>query len=66
MDRDMRDRFKDSEFYDYTAEFIAKYDNPAFDDSKPALSLDLFAPVVRKVMAEPRNSLYKEALDRSK
>jgi predicted HD phosphohydrolase len=66
MDRDMRDRFKDSEFYDYTAEFIAKYDNPAFDDSKPALSLDLFAPMVRKVMGEPRNSLYKDALDRSK
>jgi predicted HD phosphohydrolase len=66
MDRDMRDRFKDSEYYDYTAEFIAKYDSPAFDDSKPALSLDLFAPVLRKVMTEPRNSLYKEALDRSK
>ena len=48
-----------------TAEFIAKYDSPAFDDSKPALSLDLFAPVLRKVMTEPRNSLYKEALDRS-
>jgi predicted HD phosphohydrolase len=66
MDRDLRDRFRNSEYYDYTAEFIAQYDDPAFDDSKPALSLELFAPMVRAVMAEPRTSLYKAALDRDK
>jgi len=66
MDRTMRDRFRDSEHYEYTARFIAKHDDPAFDASKPALSLDLFAPAVRKVMAEPKNSLYKKALDRSR
>lgn len=64
MDRNLRDRFKGSEYYDYTAEFIAKYDDPAFDESKPVLSLDLFAPLVRTVIAEPKNSLYKQALDR--
>ena len=63
MDRNLRDRFKDSEHYDRTARFIANYDSPAFDASKPALSLDLFAPMVRKVMAAPRNSLYKAALE---
>lgn len=63
MDRNMRDRFRDSEHYESTARFIAKYDSPAFDASKPALSLDMFAPMVRKVMAEPKNSLYKIALD---
>jgi predicted HD phosphohydrolase len=66
MDRDLRDRFGNSEYYDYTAEFIAQYDDPAFDASKPALSLELFAPMVRAVMAEPRTSLYKAALDRDK
>jgi len=63
MDRNLRDRFKGSEHYGYTARFIGKYDNLAFDASKPALSLDMFAPMVRKVMAEPKNSLYKRALD---
>ena len=63
MDRNMRDQFKGSEHYERTARFIAKYDNLAFDDSHPALSLDLFAPLVRKVMAQPKQSLYKAALD---
>jgi len=63
MDRNLRDKYKDSRHYDRTARFIARYDSPAFDSSKPALSLDLFAPLVRKVMAAPRNSLYKAALE---
>lgn len=65
MDRNMRDRFKDSEHYERTARFIAEYDNLAFDSSHPELSLDLFAPLVRKLMAEPKQSLYKAALDAS-
>lgn len=65
MDRNMRDRFKDSEHYERTARFIAEYDNLAFDSSLPELSLDLFAPLVRKLMAEPKQSLYKAALDAS-
>ena len=63
MDRNMRDNFRDSEHFERTARFIAKYDNPAFDHSKPALSLELFEPLVRKVLAEPRQSLYKAVLD---
>lgn len=63
MDRDMRDQFKGSPNYDRTAEFIAKYDNPAFDFDKPTLSMDTFAPLVKKVFAEPKKSLYKAALD---
>ncbi len=63
LDRNMRDQFKDSEYYDYTAHFIEKYDSPAFDASKPALSLDLFAPLVRKVMATPKQSLYKTLVE---
>lgn len=63
MDRDMRDRFRDSPHYDHTARFIARYDNLAFDHSRPRLSLDMFAPLVRSVMARPRHSLYKAALE---
>ncbi|MDM3871035.1 HD domain-containing protein [Porticoccus sp. W117] len=63
MDRNMRDKFKSSEYYEHTERFVAKYDNIAFDNSRPKLSLDVFAPLVRKVMAAPRQSLYKAALD---
>lgn len=63
MDRNMRDNYKEAEYYDRTARFIAKYDNLAFDHKKPKISLDVFAPLVKKVLAEPKQSLYKAALD---
>ncbi len=44
MDRDMRDQFKESEHYKRTARFVAKYDNVAFDDSRPSLSLAFAVP----------------------
>ena len=62
MDRNMRDQFKSSPNYDRTEEFIAKYDNPAFDFDKPKLSLETFEPMVRRVFAKPKNSPYQAAL----
>ena len=59
MDRDMREQFRGSAYFDYTAEFIAKYDDKAFDRDKPRLSLDLFAPMVKRVFAQPKNTIYK-------
>lgn len=59
MDRNMRDQYKDSPYYDYTAKFIADYDNPAFDSDKPVLSLSLFEPMVRNVFRKPINTIYK-------
>lgn len=64
MDRDMRDQFKDSPYYQRTKDFIDKYDDPAFDNSKPKLSLSLFEDQVRKVFSHPVNSMYKAAMDR--
>ena len=59
MDRNMRERYRDSPYYDYTAEFIAKYDDPAFDAARPKLDLELFAPMVRRVFAKPVNTIYQ-------
>ncbi len=59
MDRDMREQYRDSPYFDYTAEFIAKYDDPAFDADHPKLDLDLFAPLVRRVFATPRHTIYR-------
>jgi len=59
MDRDMREQYRDSPYFDYTAEFIAKYDDPAFDADHPKLDIDLFAPLVRRVFATPRNTIYR-------
>ncbi len=65
-DRNMRDQYRDSDNFKRTARFVAKYDDPAFDPSVPILSLSLFESALRRVLAEPINSIYKEAMANSK
>lgn len=57
LDRDMRDRFKDHPHYERTAEFIELYDNPAFDSGKEILPIEVFEPMVQRLMAAPRQSI---------
>ena len=62
LDRDMRDAFRDSPHYDRTAEFCELYDNPAFDPKGETLPIAEFMPMLQRVMAQPRQSIYKVAL----
>jgi predicted HD phosphohydrolase len=62
LDRHMRDQFKGQPHAERTAEFVARYDNPAFDAKGEMLPLSFFEPMVRRVMAAPRQSIYKAAL----
>jgi len=63
LDRNMREQFSDHPNYQRTLRFVNNYDDLAFDNSKPKLSLDLFEPMVRDVFAKPINSIYKTTLD---
>jgi predicted HD phosphohydrolase len=65
MDRNMRDMFKSSPYYERTAEFVELYDNPAFDPKRKELPLSEFEPMVRRVMAAPKNSVYKAAIEQA-
>ena len=65
LDRNMRDQFKGHEHYARTEEFIALYDNPAFDPKAETLPISEFEPMVRRVFAQPRQSVYKAALEAS-
>ncbi|MBT9552652.1 MAG: HD domain-containing protein [Hydrogenophaga sp.] len=62
LDRNMRDLFKDHPHRDRAAEFVERYDNPAFDPAMEALPLSFFEPMVRRLMAAPKQSVYKAAL----
>jgi predicted HD phosphohydrolase len=64
LDRNMRDMFKGHEHYDRTAEFIELYDNPAFDPKGETLPLSEFEPMVRRLMAAPKHSVYKAAIEK--
>ena len=61
MDRDMRDMFKGHAHYARTEEFIALYDSPAFDPASETLSIEAFEPLVRRVFAQPKQSIYSSA-----
>ena len=52
-------------YYERTAEFVDLYDNPAFDPKRETLPLSVFEPMVRRLMAMPKNSVYKAAVDRA-
>jgi predicted HD phosphohydrolase len=62
MDRNMRDRFKGHPHYERTAEFIELYDNPAFDPAREILPIATFEPMLRRLMAMPKRSVYKDAM----
>ena len=54
LDRNMRDQFRDHQWFDRTAEFCEKYDQPSFDPEFESMSLDDFAPMVRWVLSAER------------
>ena len=63
MNRDMREAFRDSPWFIQTEEFCAKYDGPAFNEKAETMPLAFFEPMLRRVLAQPKNSLYQAALE---
>lgn len=63
LDRDLHRQFEGHPHYAYTREFIDKYDAPAFDPEAETLPLAFFEPMLRRVLAAPRTSLYKAAME---
>ena len=57
-DRNLRDQFRDHPCFERTAEFCARYDGPAFDPRADTLPLAFFEPMLRRVLAAPKRSLY--------
>jgi predicted HD phosphohydrolase len=53
LDGNAREAYRDSEYFDYTAEFCAKYDGAAFDPDYVSAPLDHFAPLVQKLLSAP-------------
>ena len=60
LDRDMREQFRAHPWFEAAAEFCSEYDAPAFDPHAETYALVDFEPMLRKVMAAPKNSIYKK------
>jgi predicted HD phosphohydrolase len=57
-DRNMREQFRGHPSFERTARFCEAYDAPAFDPAGETLPLDAFEPMVRRLFATPRQTLY--------
>ncbi|MGZ3427315.1 MAG: HD domain-containing protein [Polyangia bacterium] len=62
MNRDMREAFRAHPAFARTEEFCRDYDSPAFDPRGETLPLSFFEPMLRRVFAQPKNSIYRAAL----
>lgn len=51
LDRDTREMFRDSPYFERTEEFCAKYDSPAFDPDYVSEPLEHFEPLIREFFA---------------
>ena len=58
MDRNLRDQFQGHPGFERTARFCELYDGPAFDPAGETLPLEAFEPMVRRIFATPRRTLY--------
>lgn len=61
QDRDMRERFRSHPHFDHTAEFCERFDQIAFDPNFVSMPLAAFEPMVRRVMSQPKRSIYMAA-----
>jgi predicted HD phosphohydrolase len=58
LDRDMREQYRGHEFFEDCAHFCEAYDQAAFDKNYESAPLEFFEPMVRRVMASPKKSIY--------
>ena len=58
LDRDMRERYRGHPHFEATERFCRLYDQNAFDAGYDALPLETFEPMVRRLLARPRRSIY--------
>lgn len=58
LDRDMREQFRGHPAFEKTAMFCARHDQNAFDPGYDTMPLEAFVPMVERVMARPKRSIY--------
>jgi predicted HD phosphohydrolase len=61
LDRDMREKFRGHPHFEYTAQFCHIYDQPAFVQGFDTMPLEAFEPMVQRVLAAPKQSIYKRS-----
>lgn len=58
LDRDLREQYRGHPHFEHCAEFCHRYDQNSFDPAYDSMSLEAFEPMLRRVLARPRQSIY--------
>jgi predicted HD phosphohydrolase len=58
LDKNMREQFRAHPNFERTALFCARHDQNAFDPKYDTMPLEAFVPMVQRVMARPKRSIY--------
>ena len=58
LDPNMRDRYRGNPYWQACADFCADYDQNSFDPAYDTLPLEFFEPMVRRIFAAPKQSIY--------
>ncbi len=59
LDRDMRDEYRGHPHFEHCAQFCHLYDQNSFEPAYDTMQLEAFEPMLRRVIASPKNSIYK-------
>ena len=59
LDRDMREQFRGHPHFEYCAQFCHLYDQNSFDPAYESMPLAAFEPMLRRVVAAPKQSIYR-------
>ena len=63
LDRNGREAFKDNPHYQACVDFCHLYDQNSFDAEYDSEPLEFFVPMVERVLAAPKKSLYLKAME---
>ena len=61
LDRDMREQYRGHPHFEYCAQFCHLYDQNSFEPGYDTMPLEAFEPMLRRVIAHPKSSIYKKA-----
>jgi len=60
LDRDMREQHRGHPHFEYCAQFCHLYDQNSFDPDYRSMPLADFEPMLRRVLAAPKHSIYRK------
>ena len=63
LDKNMREQYRGHPNFEYTAQFCHLYDQNAFDPKYESMPLEAFEPMVERVFATVKRSIYKKPED---